>query len=308
MRSFINYISRNTISVIRNPLLLFTVSIMKISKFIKSDELYLRALYFFRMGRFLNLNNPTLFTEKLQWIKLHDRKDIYHTMVDKYDMKKYVTNKIGDKYIIPTLGVWDKFDDIDIDLLPNKFIIKCTHDQGSYYICTDKDNFDINSCKQKIEKGLNRNHFLLTREWPYKNLKRRILAEPLLQDTTSPYLTDYKFYCFNGIPKIFYIATNRGSKEGLSEDFFDIKGNHLEIKQKGHPNNEKKVELPKNLKKMIEYAKILSQETLHLRVDFYEVNNNLYVGELTFFDGGGMFIFEPRKYDEIIGSWLDLKI
>lgn len=303
-----NIIIRKIITVVKNPRSLLYVPIYKFSKYIKNDVFYLKCLYLIRMGKILDLNCPKLFSEKLQWLKLNHRKPIFHTMVDKYDVKKYISDKIGEQYAIPTLGLWNRFEEIDFAKLSDKFILKCTHDCGSYYICKDKSSFDYEKCKTKINKGLQRNQYLLSREWPYKDLKRRIIAEPLLQDHINEFIIDYKFYCFNGDPKMLYIGTNRGKEDGLCEDFFDINGNHLEIRQKGYKNNSDRPNLPVNFNKMIELSKILSKETIHLRVDFYEINNQIYVGELTFFDGGGLFQFEPKKYDRIVGDWLELPI
>lgn len=273
-----------------------------------SDRLYLKLKYRRDLDMKLDLKNPKLFQEKLQWLKLNDRKDIYHDMVDKIEFKKFITNIIGEAYVIPTLAIFDEFKDINLNGLPKKFIMKNSHDSGSYFICNDKDKFDFKLAKNKLYKSLKRDYFIWSREWPYKGLKRRIIVEPLLEDQKGIFLTDYKFYTFNGIPRFFYITSNRGSKSGLCEDFFDMDGNLQEFNQFGYKGNVVTPSLPQNFQKMIEISKLLSKDTYHLRVDFYEVNGKLYVGELTFYDGGGFCRFTPEKYNKIFGDWIRLPI
>ncbi|MBC5620742.1 MULTISPECIES: ATP-grasp fold amidoligase family protein [Butyricimonas] len=261
------------------------------------------------MGSLPDLKKPEAFTEKLQWIKLYDRKPIYHDMVDKVEMKKFVADRIGLMYTIPTIGVWDNFDDIDFDALPEKYIIKCTHDSGSYVICTPQAPLDIEKVRQKLKKAFKHDYYIYSREWPYRGLKKRIIIEPLLIDSSGAnYLTDYKFYCFNGEPKFFYITSDRGSKLGLTEDFFYIDGTPCEFTQVGERRAPVCPPLPRNLSKMIEFSRVLSANTYHIRIDFYEVNERIYVGELTFFDGGGFFGFEPKEYNKIIGEWIKLPV
>lgn len=293
---------------LKKLLLALYISIWKFMAKNFNDRLYIKVKYFCHLHKMPNLNHPKTFQEKLQWIKLNDRKGIYHQMVDKVEVKKFIADKVGQEYVIPTLGVWNSFDEIDFDKLPNQFILKCTFDSGSYYICKDKSNLDIKSIKRKLLVNWGDDYSIWSREWPYKGLKQRIIAEPLFNDNFGEYLTDYKFYTFNGKPKFYYVTSNRGSKDGLCEDFFDIKGKHLEIGQKGYFNNVNCPPLPTNLEKMVEFASILSDNTYHLRVDFYEINEKLYVGELTFFDGGGFFEFNYEKYDKIIGDWIKLPI
>lgn len=275
----------------------------------ESDRHYIIRKYQKGMGCKPNLDNPITFQEKLQWIKLNDRKPVYHKMVDKVEAKQFIADKLGDaSYCIPTLGVYDHFEDIDFDSLTDEFILKCTHDSGSYCICKNKASFDMEQAKKRLLAYFKYDYFYYSREWPYKGLKPRIIAEPLLKDGTSDYLRDYKFYTFNGEPKFFYTTSNRGSKDGLREDFFDIKGNLLEFNQMGYYNNPQTPALPKNLDKMVEMARVLAKDTYHLRVDFYEVDGRVYVGEMTFFDGGGFAGFAPEKYNRILGEWIKLPI
>ena len=201
-----------------------------------SDEEYLKRKYKAIFKRELNLVNPTRYTEKLQWLKLFDRRDIFTMLVDKYEVKKIVADKIGEKYIIPTLGVWDSFDEIDFNSLPDQFVLKCTHDSGGLVICTDKYNFDKEAARKKINKSLTRNYYWQGREWPYKNVKPRIIAETFMEDIQTKELRDYKFFSFDGDTKALFIATDRQiPNEETKFDFFDIKYNHLPFTN-GHPN------------------------------------------------------------------------
>lgn len=274
--------------------------------FWKSDEQILKDKYYFRFRKPLNLDNPQTYNEKLQWLKLHDRRPEYTEMVDKYLAKSYVRERIGDEYIIPTLGVWDKFEDIDFDKLPNEFVLKCTHDSGGLVICKDKRHFDYNAAKVKIKKCLKRNYFYVGREWPYKNVEPRILAETYMEDKTFNELRDYKFFCFNGSVKMLFVATNRQSvTEETKFDFFDSDFNHLNITN-GHDCNSIDVKKPLNFELMKSLAEKLSNGIPHLRVDFYEVDGKPYFGELTFFHWSGLVPFNPPEWDYTLGSWIKL--
>ena len=302
--SFIN----KFINGLRNPNIILIKTVRLLNPLF-SEKMYLKLLYWIELGKLCNFNKPKTFQEKLQWLKLHDRKPVYHQMVDKYDAKKFIAERVGEEYVVPTIGVWDRFEDIDFASLPNQFIIKNTHDSGTYYICKDKSKLDIAAVREKLLIDKRKEDYSnLWGEWPYKGLKHRIIAEPLLNDDKGDYLTDYKFYTFNGVPKFFYTTSNRGNKGGLKEDFFDIKGNLLELNQKGYYNNPITPPLPENLQKMVELSEILAQHTYHLRVDFYEVNGKIYCGELTFFDGAGFCSFIPEKYNRILGDWIKLPI
>lgn len=258
------------------------------------------------MGKKLDLENPKTFNEKIQWLKLYDRKPLYTKMVDKYEAKKYVAELIGEEYIIPTLGVWDRFEDIDFDALPNQFVLKCTHDSGGLVICRDKTQFDKDAAKSKIKKCMKRNYYLHAREWPYKNVRPRIIAEKYMEDAETQELRDYKFFCFNGIPKIMFVSSERQSrKEEVKIDFFDMDYNHLPIR-KGHPNAPVLPKKPEAFETMKVLAEKLSSGVPLLRVDFYEVNGKCYFGELTFSSGGGMGPFDPEEWDYRFGEWITL--
>ena len=271
------------------------------------DKTYLKWKYKKVLGRKLNLDFPVLFQEKLQWLKLYVRKPVYHQMVDKVEAKAFIAEKVGSEYVIPTLGVYKSFEEIDFDKLPNQFVLKCTFDSGSFYICKDKSQLDIEEARKRLLVNWKHNYYIWSREWPYDGLPHRIIAEPLLVDNEYPYLRDFKFYCFNGEPKIFYITSDKGMGLPTRQDFFDLEGNHLEIQDAHYSNNPvKQPDLPKNFEKMVEMCKVLAKETYHLRVDFYEVNGRVYCGEFTFYEAGGFCEFVPEKYNRILGDWITL--
>ena len=270
------------------------------------DDEFLKRMYKLHFCKELNLDNPKTFNEKLQWLKLYDRKPEYTRMVDKYEAKGYVAERIGEEYIIPTIGVWDKFDDIDFDSLPDKFVLKCTHDSGGLVICKDKSKLDIKAAKKKINKHMKRKYFYIWREWPYKNVKPRIIAEKYMEDEKTAELRDYKFFCFNGEAKLLFIATDRQTAgEETKFDFFDMEYNHLPFTN-GHPNAAVPPEKPMCFDEMRSLAEKLSVGIPHLRVDFYEVNGKVYFGELTFSHWSGMVPFDPPEWDDKLGEWIGL--
>ena len=268
------------------------------------DRAYIQMYYFAHFKKFCNLKNPKTYNEKLNWLKLHDKNPIYTRIVDKFEAKEYVKDIIGDQYIIPTLGVWDNFDDIDFDELPQQFVLKCTHDSEGLVIVKDKDKLDKEMAKNKIESALKQNFFYIGREWPYKNVKPRIIAEKYMEDHIDGELRDYKFFCFDGEPKAMFVASDRAS-DNVKFDYFDLTFNHLDIKQK-YPHAEQPLRKPVTFEKMIELSKVLSKGFPHVRVDFYEVDGQLYFGELTFYHFSGFMPFEPNKWDKIFGDWIKL--
>ena len=290
---------------IHNPLLLFgSLGHRGFFNWMR-DEQYLKILFKIKTGQELNLNNPQTFNEKLQWLKLHDRRPEYTMMVDKYAVKKYVAKRIGKQYIIPTLGVWDKFDDIDFAKLPDQFVLKCTHDSGGLVICRDKANFNIQDARKKINRCLKHNYFWGCREWPYKNVKPRIIAEKYMEDEILSELRDYKFFCFDGKPMLLFIASDRHKNCETKFDFFDIDFNYLNITN-GHPNSKNHPKKPLNFNLMVELSKKLSKNIPHVRVDFYEINGNVYFGELTFYHWSGLVKFNPSEWDLKLGKMLKL--
>jgi len=271
------------------------------------DKPYLKLMFWARMGRRLNLDKPRTFNEKLQWLKLNDRKTVYTQLVDKYEAKKYMEQVIGSDYVIPTIGVWESFDEIDFEQLPERFVLKCTHDSGGLVICNDKRKLDIQCAREKINKSLNTNYYFRAREWPYKDVKPRIIAEEYLESLQQDGdLLDYKVFCFNSVPKIILVCSERFSNDGLKEDFYDIDWKHLNIQRVKHKNSTKLHQRPLNLDKMIELAKRLSAISPFLRVDFYELNGKVYCGELTFFPASGFEGFRPEHIDDELGKYLYL--
>lgn len=267
------------------------------------DEMYLRIRYQRELHKRLNLSNPLTFNEKLQWLKLYDRKTEYTTMVDKYAVKEYVADRIGEQYIIPTLGVWNRFEDINFDKLPDQFVLKCTHDSGGLAICRDKTKFDIESARHKINMSLKRNYYYAGREWPYKNVPRKIIAEQFMEDKDSTCLNDYKFMCFNGKVRCAFVCSERS--EHLKVTFYDNDWKRMPF-ERHYPASEADIPKPKNYDKMVELAEILSKDIPFVRVDFYEINGHIYFGELTFYPGAGFEEFTPDNWDRILGDWITL--
>lgn len=266
---------------------------------------FLKKTYKIKFGRDLDLENPTYYTEKLQWLKLYDHRPEYTVMVDKYAVKQYVADRIGEQYVIPLIGVWDKVDEIDFDKLPARFVLKTTHDSGAIVICKDKSTLDIEAAKKKLSYFLKRRYYDCNREWPYKNVKPRIIAEEYMEDETYKELRDYKFFTFGGVPKVLYIAQGRGKGELTVADFFDMDFNHLPFTI-DHDMADVPPEKPECFELMKELAAKLSEGTPQLRVDFYEVNGKVYFGEMTFFHCSGMEAFHPEEWDKIFGDWVVL--
>lgn len=257
-------------------------------------------------GYDLNLENPQTYNEKLQWLKLNDRNPQYVQLVDKYQVKKIVTNIIGEQYIIPTLGVWDSFDEIDFSKLPNQFVLKCTHDSGGLVICTDKSKLNMAAAKKKIDKCLKNDYYMQNREWPYKDVPRRIIAEAYMVDESGYELKDYKFFCFDGKVKAMFIASDReSSTEETKFDFFDAEFRKLPFTN-GHPNSTKQYEKPRTFEEMKSLAEKISAGLPQARIDFYDVNGKVYFGEITFFHWSGFKKFEPPIWDKKFGEWIDL--
>lgn len=272
-----------------------------------NDKEYLSWLYRARMGRFPDLNHPKSFNEKLQWLKLNDRKPEYTEMVDKYLAKKYVEKRIGEKYIIPTLGVWDKFDQIEFEKLPDQFVLKTTHDSGGVVICKDKANFDKAAAKRKLEKSLKRNYYWAEREWPYKNVKPRIIAENYLSFLNGSDLVEYKVFCFNGKPALFLICKGEGHTDERTNDFYDLEFNHIPVTVTC-PNAKEKCQKPDEYEELLELSRKLAKNTYQLRVDLYVINHKIYFGELTFFHDSGCCKFNPPEWDKRFGDMLKLPI
>lgn len=269
-----------------------------------SDEKYLSILWKLRMGYDLDLNNPVTFNEKLQWLKINDRKPIYSTMVDKYEAKKYVANIIGEEYIIPTLGVWDSFDEIDFDKLPNQFVLKCTHDSGGLVICKDKAALDLKAARKKLNKCMKHNYYYASREWPYKDVKPRIIAEKYMADESGIELKDYKIHNFDGIPQFIEVDYGRFSEH--KRNLYSTDWEYIEAAIKYPTDKNVKINRPENLEKMIVLARKLSEKIPYVRTDFYSIFGKIYFGEITFYHDSGMGEFTPKEWDAKLGEWIIL--
>ncbi|MGY3313447.1 hypothetical protein ACV242_001943 [Peribacillus simplex] len=292
---------------LRNPRLLLVYILGNKTFRIITDEIYLKIKYKLLIKNNLDLKNPRFFNEKLQWLKLYDRKQEYSQMVDKYEVRRYIEEKIGKEYLIPLLGVYDSFDEIDFNVLPNQFVLKPNHTSGDVFICNDKSDINYLELKKEVNQWLKREYYWLHREWPYKNIRPRILCEKFMVDESGTELKDYKFMCFNGEVKCSFVCLNRNSDNGLKLDFYDTDWNIMPVKRH-YPNSGIKVNKPKNYDKMVYFAEELSKDIPFLRVDFYEVSGDLYFGELTFYPASGFGEFTPESYDELLGSWIRLPI
>ena len=269
------------------------------------DEKYIPILYKIKTGKMLNLDSPKSYNEKLQWLKLNNRKDIYTTMVDKYKAKKYVADIIGEKYIIPTLGIYEKFDDICFDDLPNQFVMKCTHNSGGVVICKKKDSFNIKKARKTINKCMRRNFYLTSREWPYIGVQPKIIVEKYMEDKKYGELRDYKFFCFDGKIGIVLVCTNR--QTDLEETWLDEDFNLIDLREGGHKNRTD-LDKPTQFEQMKKIAKKLSVGIPHVRVDLYEINGKIYFGEMTFFPAGGFEQFDDEIWNEKLGKFISLEM
>lgn len=268
------------------------------------DEWYLKKRFFYQMGYHLDLDNPKSLNEKLQWLKLHDRRPEYTTMVDKYEVKKYVAGIIGEKHIVPTYKVYNNADEINIDELPDQFVLKCNHDSGSIAICKDKSKFDIDNAKKSLQKGLTRNFYKWSREWPYKDVKPKIIAEKYLADESGWQLKDYKVFCFNGVPK--FVEVDYDRYVGHKLNVYDLDWNFIDFYMTSPNDKNVIIEKPRRLDLILELAKKLSHNIPFVRADFYSINEDVYFSELTFHPGSGMIDFHPKEYDWKVGEMLQL--
>lgn len=289
-----------------------------------NDEAFVRKLYSVKFGHAIDLACPKTFNEKLQWLKLHDRNPEYTRMVDKSEAKKWAAERIGNEYIIPTLGVYTDFDDIDFAKLPQQFVLKCTHDSGSTVVVRDKEALDRNKVKRKLKKSLRYNYYKIGREWPYKNVTPRIIAEAYLEEdngynlflgggsgasthTNDKDIRDYKFLCFNGTVKCCFVCTGRHSKEGLHITFFDQNWNVMPF-ERHYPSVKAGLPKPVLYDKMVELAQALSKGIPFVRVDLYAVGTKIYFGEMTFYPGSGLEEFTPEEWDRTLGDWIDISL
>ena len=269
------------------------------------DETYLGLVCRLVFHKKLDLSKPETFNEKLQWLKIHDRKPEYPQMADKYEAKQYISSAIGEEYIIENYGVWDSFDAVDLDSLPDQFVLKCTHDSGGVVICKDRSSFDLDAARKKIETSLKRNFYYFGRDWPYKDIRPRILAEKYLKEKDGKEIADYKVHCFEGEPKVILVCKDIYQSSGMTEDFYDVQWNHLDVCRPGISHSAETIEKPVHLEKMLEISKRLSSSMHFLRIDFYEYDEKLYFGEMTFYPSSGFTPFVPEEADLTFGKWID---
>lgn len=297
---------RKIIKAICNPkLIVLYILNFRIFFSLLPDDIFLKIKYRLIMGKPLNLKEPKTFNEKLQWLKLYNRRPEYTKLVDKYEVRKYIAKTIGEQYLIPLLGVYDSFEEIDFDKLPNQFVLKPNHTSGDIYICKDKSTIDFNELRKKVNKWLKRKYYCIHREWPYKNIKPKIICEEYMVDESGKELKDYKFMCFNGEVKCLFVCLNRYLPSGLNVDFYDMDWNPMPF-ERHYRNSGTIIKKPMNFYKMVRFAEKLSKGIPFVRVDFYEANGQLYFGELTFYPGSGFEEFTPDSYDYLLGSWIQL--
>lgn len=272
------------------------------------DKLFIRWQYRLYIGRSVNLKNPKAFNEKIQWLKLYNKKKIFITLVDKFEVRDFIKKKIGEQYLIPLIGVWDTYDEIDLNALPEQFVMKCTHDSGGLVICKNKSLLDHLKMEEKIKACLAKNYFWVGREWPYKHVKPRIIVEKYMADkidgVNSESLLDYKFMCFHGKVRCIFTCTDRDTQ--LKVTFFTRNWSKLPF-ERHYPRDEKEIKPPVNLKKMIELSEKICEEIAFARIDFYEISGEIYFGEITLYPGCGLEEFSPPKWDYVLGSWLNLE-
>ena len=296
------------INLFKNNRTLFLGTLLRRFSWLFTDKQYVKLSYKFSLGKPLNLKDPQTFNEKLNWLKLYDHNPLYTTLVDKYAVKQWVANKIGEQYIIPTLGVWDRPEDIEWDKLPKQFVLKTTHGGGGdgIVICKDKDTFDKEKAIAKLKVAMKTDPYKRLREWPYKNVPHRIIAEQYMEDTKTKELRDYKFFGFDGVCKALFIATERQKAgEEVKFDYFDEQFRHLDLVQH-HPMSGQEIAKPECFEEMKRLTEKITKGMPEARVDFYEVNGKAYFGEITFFHHGGVTPFHPESWDKTWGEWITL--
>lgn len=268
------------------------------------DEIYLKFVFKACLNKKLNLTNPQTYNEKLQWLKINYRDPLYPKIVDKYEVRTFIKKQIGEDYLIPLIDVYNNVEEIEWETLPKKFVLKCTHGSGTNIICKNKDKLDIEKAKKQIEKWMKKNWYWYGREWAYKKIKPRIICEHLLQNSNGDLPNDYKFMCFNGEPKMVQVFQGR-DKKNLTKDFYNMNWEKMSIQQ-GAPNSNNKIAKPINFELMVSIAKKISKNFPFARVDLYELNGEVYFGEITLYPASGFTPFNNKKYDYLFGEWLEL--
>ena len=280
------------------------INITRVFPALLSNKIVIKALFYFEMGYKLNLKKTKTFNEKLQWLKLYQRDPIMTKMVDKYEVKQYVADKIGEEYIIPTLGVWDSFEDIYFEKLPNQFVLKTTHDSGGVIVVKNKSTMDKEAARYILTKSLKHDFYQKFKEWPYKNVARRIIVEKYMEDESGFELKDYKIFCFNGLPKLIQVDFGRFSEH--KRNIYSTDWEYLGFSSLYPTDPNIKIRRPKKLDSMLNIAKKLSKGMPHVRIDLYLIYDQIYFGEFTFYHESGFGNFKPEKWDTILGKWIKL--
>jgi len=301
LKTFLGYILKKLRFFSESRLFIYW---LKCSKYIPYDKLYITIFYRLAMHKKLNWKAPKLYTEKIQILKLENRDPLFSNMVDKFQCRQIIANLLGEKYLIPILGVWDNVDEIDFSNLPEQFVLKATHDSGSVLICKNKSNFDIKLAKKKLQKALKTNYFYKSREYPYKNAIPRIIAEKYLFDETQEELIDYKFFCFNGIPVFLQITSNYNGIKNVV--YYDMNFQVLPFTTGSPMSNPTIIRRPESFTTMKCIAEKLARGIKHIRIDLYYVNQQIYFGEFTFHNSGGIIHFNPPEWDKKIGDLLKI--
>jgi len=270
------------------------------------DIPYLKMIFYYETGKRLDINNPCTFNEKLQWLKIYDKNPLYNMFVDKYEVREHISKTIGSEYLIPLYGIWDKVDEIDFNKLPESFALKCTHGSTSNIICRSKENLSIIDAKESLNKWLRKNWYWFGREWPYKDVRPRIMAEKYMTDETDAELMDYKIFCFNGVPKIIQVHFNRHSNH--KANFYDTDWNYVPISTRYQPDPKTVINKPEHFDDMLSLASKLSLGLPYIRVDFYSIFNKLYFGELTLYPASGFGVISPEEWDRTFGNWVDTRL
>lgn len=270
------------------------------------DKLYLKMKFRYMMGESLNFKNPQTFNQKLQWLKLYNRNPLYTKLVDKYEVRKYIVETIGEEYLIPLIGVYDNIDEIDWSKLPNQFVLKCTHGSGANIICKDKSKLDIQKAEKRLKKWMRRNWYWYGREWPYKNVKPRIICEKFLQEADGEQIKDYRVFCFDGEPKFIAVDFDITNKKNTRRNLYDLDWNLLDYGISYPRELSIKVERPKRIDEMIKISKILAKDIPHVRIDFYCLDTKIYFGEMTFYHQAGYGRVYPKEFEREMGEWIKL--
>ena len=302
-QKLINLVKKNDELTYR--LKLVNMQLVKIKTKYIDDETYIKRQYKFRTGKEINLNKPLYYNEKIQWIKLNYRNPILKKLVDKYEVREYVKEKIGEDYLIPIYGVYNDINEVNFEDLPKKFVVKLTNGSGFNYICNNKDEKEIKKIKERFSKWIKIDFYALAREWAYKDVKNRILVEKYLEDTSKTELKDYKVFCFDGEPKFIQVDYCRFTNH--KRNLYTTEWEYMPMKIEYESDPNEIIEKPDKLVEMLECSKKLSKGFPHVRVDFYYLDNKIYFGELTFYHGAGYLNFEPKSFEKELGELIKLK-